>query len=337
MTIYDIAKEAGVSASTVSRVVNNRPGIHAETRRRVQALLDKYNYTPDEAARGLVTQASRIIGILIEDIRVEHHTESVYVIEQALRKLGYTCITMSTGISELRKAECIRLLEQRRVEGAILMGSMFGTEAVRRSIQEHLSSIPVVIANGYLDLPNVYGILVDEAKGIEDSTVWLMERGKKHPVIALDADTPSNRNKLKGFLSALNCDGNDSGKVYRAYQEGEEDTTLLMTLKRGKDITREILQEHPETDAILYATDMLAVGGLEALKEMGKKIPEEVAVIGVDNTLYGQICSPQLTTLDNKLAEVSENASRLLLDALEKKEVAHKIVLSAEIIERASS
>ena len=90
-TIYDIAKEAGVSASTVSRVVNNKPGINEKTRKKVQQLLEKYNYIPNEAARGLVTQSSRIIGILIEDIRVFHHTESAYVIEQEMTRLGYTC------------------------------------------------------------------------------------------------------------------------------------------------------------------------------------------------------------------------------------------------------
>ena len=96
-TIYDIAKEAGVSASTVSRVVNNKPGINEKTRKKVQQLLEKYNYIPNEAARGLVTQSSRIIGILIEDIRVFHHTESAYVIEQEMTRLGYSCLSLCTG------------------------------------------------------------------------------------------------------------------------------------------------------------------------------------------------------------------------------------------------
>ena len=105
MTIYDIAKEAGVAASTVSRVINNRPGIGEETRRRVRDLLEKYHYTPNEAARGLVTQCSRSIGILIVDFRVSHHTESVYVIERELTARGYCCITLSTGPEEQKKRE----------------------------------------------------------------------------------------------------------------------------------------------------------------------------------------------------------------------------------------
>lgn len=108
MTIYDIAKQAGVSASTVSRVINNKPGINAQTRKRVQKLLNENHYTPNEAARGLVMQSSKIIGILIEDLRIEHHTESAYVIEQEMTALGYTCITLSTGRRDEKKADYLK-------------------------------------------------------------------------------------------------------------------------------------------------------------------------------------------------------------------------------------
>lgn len=155
MTIYDIAREAGVSASTVSRVINNKPGIKDSTRRRIQQLLDEHGYTPDIAARGLVKQSSRFVGILIEDIRVAHHTESAYVIEQEMTRRGYTCITFSTGADPQRKAQYIEILEQRRVEGALFIGSMFGTPEVEQALQRYLPEVPVVLVNGTLDLPNV--------------------------------------------------------------------------------------------------------------------------------------------------------------------------------------
>ena len=183
MTIYDIAREAGVSASTVSRVINNKPGIKESTRKKVQKLLDEYNYTPDVAARGLVMQASKFIGILIEDIRVSHHTESAYVIEQEMTRQGYTCITFSTGADSKRKAQYIEILEQRRVEGAIFIGSMFGTEAVRQSVEQHLSNTPVVIVNGALDLPNTYSVLIDEERGTEECVALLPKKaGSSWPI-----------------------------------------------------------------------------------------------------------------------------------------------------------
>ncbi len=175
-TIYDIAKEAGVSASTVSRVVNNKPGIHEKTRKKVQALLEKYNYSPNEAA---------------------------YVIEQELTRRGYTCITLSTGPDPERKAECIRILEQRRAEGAVLMGSMFGTESVEESIREHLPHVPIAMANGWLDLPNVYAVLADEAHGVEQCVELLAKQGRRRLAFVEDLDTPSNSSKKQGFQTAM--------------------------------------------------------------------------------------------------------------------------------------
>ena len=324
MTIYDIAKQAGVSASTVSRVINNKPGINAQTRKRVQKLLNENHYTPNEAARGLVMQSSKIIGILIEDLRIEHHTESAYVIEQEMTALGYTCITLSTGRRDEKKADYIRILEQRRVDGAILMGSMFETEAVKKSIKEHLPDVPVAIVNGYLDLPNVYGILIDEERGVKDCAELMFKKGKKHLVMAVDSDTPSNRNKQKGYLRAMLEQG-----------IAKEDIPFYTAVNKEFTNPRDVRDAGAKlTDGIIYTTDLLAVGGLEAAKKMGKRIPQDLAIMGIDNTMYGEIVTPKLSSLDNKLVEVSQNASRAILDALDKKEVSHKVMLLTDIKER---
>lgn len=338
-TIYDIAKEAGVSASTVSRVVNNKPGVNENTRKKVQQLLEKYNYIPNEAARGLVTQSSRIIGILIEDIRVVHHTESAYVIEQEMTRLGYTCITLSTGPDPKKKAEYIRHLEQRRVEGAILMGSMFGTSEVEESIHEHLSGIPIVIVNGYLNLPNVYSVIADEERGIEECVELLASKGRKNIAFVMDAETPSNNSKKRGFMTAMMRQGIPSEKqlLYQADWEGVSLSDPRNTILRGAEATRRLLQENPQVDAIVYCVDLLAIGGIHEMESQGIAVPEQIAVMGVDNTIYGEICRPQLSTLDNKLVEVSRNASGILLNALEKKEVSKRMMLYTEIIEREST
>lgn len=334
MTIYDIAKQAGVSASTVSRVINNKPGINAQTRKRVQKLLNENHYTPNEAARGLVMQSSKIIGILIEDLRIEHHTESAYVIEQEMTALGYTCITLSTGRRDEKKADYIRILEQRRVDGAILMGSMFETEAVKKSIKEHLPDVPVAIVNGYLDLPNVYGILIDEERGVKDCAELMFKKGKKHLVMAVDSDTPSNRNKQKGYLRAMLEQGIAKEDIPFYTAVNKEFTNPRDVRAAGAKLTEQILTERPETDGIIYTTDLLAVGGLEAAKKMGKRIPQDLAIMGIGNTMYGEIVTPKLSSLDNKLVEVSQNASRAILDALDKKEVSHKVMLLTDIKER---
>lgn len=330
MTIYDIAKEAGVAASTVSRVINNKPGIRAETREKVQRLLEKYNFTPDAAARGLVMQATRMVGILIVDIRVAHHTDSAYVIEQALTRRGYCCITMSTGPTDEGKADYIRILEERRVEGVILMGSMFATEKVKESIKHHLANIPVVIVNGYLDLPNVSGVIVDENAGVERCVELLASKGKRKVAFVMDQDSPSNRLKQKGYMDGMKKNG-VSGEGLLLYDAPES------SVKGGYDITMQILKEHPDMEGIIYSIDLIAAGGVRAVCDLGIRIPEQIGLIGVDNTIYGEISDPKLTTLDNKTEEMSEFAAEILWEGLKGRRQSRKMMLFSEIVEREST
>lgn len=330
MTIYDIAREAGVAASTVSRVINNKPGIRAETRQRVQDLLEKYHYTPDAAARGLVMQSTRMVGILIEDIRVVHHVNSAFVIEQELTGQGYCCIIMSTGPEEEQKAEYIRILEQRRVEGVILMGSMFGTDKVKKSIQKHLPRIPVVIVNGYLDLPNVSGVLVDEDRGIERCVELLAGKGKEKIAFVVDAPSPANTRKQQGYRAGMERTGANGGETW-IYATEEN------SVKGGYDVTVRIIKEHPDVEGIIYSVDRIAVGGVRAAFDQGRRVPEELALVGVDNTVYGEICMPKLTTLDNRLQELSQAAAEMLRQGLEGNMQSRMQMLYSEIIEREST
>lgn len=330
MTIYDIAREAGVAASTVSRVINNRPGIKAETRQKVQKLLDKYNYTPDAAARGLVMQSTKMVGILIVDIRVVHHIDGAFAIEQELTKRGYCCIIMSTGPEDEQKAEYIRILEQRRVEGVILMGSMFMTRKVKESIQRHLSGIPVVMVNGYLDLPNVSGVLADEDEGMEKCVDLMFSRGKRKIAFVLDSVSPANDEKLQGYYTSM-----------RKHGAGEDDCWMYSmdesSVAGGYETTMRILEDHPDVEGIVYTIDLVAVGGMRAACDKGYPVPGRLAMIGVDNTIYGEICMPKLTTLDNKIQEISEVAASLLHMGLEGNIQNKKLMVFSEIIEREST
>lgn len=336
MTIYDIARKAGVSASTVSRVINNKPGIKDSTRRRVQKLLEECEYVPDAAARGLVTQASRFVGILIEDIRVSHHTEAIYVIEQEMTRQGYACITFSTGADPRRKAEYIQILEQRRVEGAILIGSMFGGEEVLRNVERRMSAIPVVTVNASLPLPNIYSVLADEERGAEDCAALLAGDGRRRLAYIMDAATPSNLGKRRGFFTGmLRCGLEpDPALVVEAPGEGNGPREVI---RRGRAAAAHLLEARPETEGILCANDLLAIGCLQELRERNISVPDRVAVIGVDNSLYGQLVTPALTTLDNKPAEVSLAAARTLLDVLEGSAANRQLLLPTEIIRRESA
>lgn len=330
MTIYDIAKEADVSASTVSRVINNKTGVNKQTRKYIKELLEKYNFEPDASARGLVNQSSRIIGIMMSDIRTIHHSEGAYFIEQQLQKYGYNCIMINSGFTDESRVEGIRALCARRPEAVVLIGSTFQSEGVKNAINEYMNDLPVIIENGYLDLPNVYGVLADEKNGIFQCVQLLQKKGKKNLYFVNFGDTPSNRLKIDGFCEALDDSGISPENRILWCKDSDD-------WQGAYDITVNLMKEHPDADGIIYTTDFLALAGERAMLELGISIPDQTAIIGVDNSIYSRIALPKLTVLDNKLQSLSITCSDILLKVLRGERVPNKMMIFSNIVEREST
>lgn len=326
MTIYDIAKKAGVSASTVSRVVNNKPGIKPETRKKIETLLKEYSYTPNETARGLVKRFSNMIGILITDIRYTHYMDIAFFVERELSAAGYTCLIINTGISDEGKVEAIRRLAQRQIDGLLVVGSTFQCEAVEQALAQNFPDIPIAMTNGYLPLPNVKGVLVDEYNGVMEC-VRLMQKRNHHKIaFIIPNSTVSNLKKQEGFCRAVEegrapeC----AGWIYR----------MPTSVQGGYQVTQQILREHHDVEGLMFCEDEAAVGGVRALTDAGILVPRQVSIIGVDNTRYCEICNPKLTALDNRMLEMSMESARILLDSLNGGNPPDKIMLFSRIVER---
>lgn len=329
MTIYDIAREAGVSASSVSRVINNKPGVREDTRRKINELLKKYNYIPNEVARGLVNKASRTIGILISDIRTIHYTDGAYLIENELTKRGFCCIFMNTGSDEKAQAQYISILDQRKVEGAILIGSSFQNRTVAKAINTTLNHVPVIIINGYLSCDNVYGVISDEEGGVRDCVNRLAKKGRKHfAFINATPVTPSNAAKEQGFLTGVRENpGILSSSVFHSAN----------SIEGARQITLDVLEWNPAVDAIIYSVDLLASAGITTLVNLGKNIPADIDVVGIDNSIYAQLSNPPLSSIDNKLLESCNTAVHILEDCLIGRKNPRQIVLKTELVERQST
>lgn len=325
LTIYEVARLAGVSASTVSRVINNKPGVKSSTRKRVLDCLEESHYSPSETARGLVSQSSKLIGILVSDMRTTHHTAGVYYIERECARQGYCCMILNTGTAEIEKANAIQVLQQRRVEAAVLIGSTFQSEAVQRAIQEHLPNIPVVISNGYLDLPNVYGVITDEQGGVTECVKLLTSRGRENLALLVNRSTPSNRLKQLGFEFGI-------------FQCLPGRTPLVVpidnNLRSSYEATVQLMRTHPKIDGLIYSDDMLASAGLSALRDLRIPIPERVAVIGINNSAYAELSAPRLTSLDNQLYELSLATVRNVIDILHNRPAVKKVMIYSKIVER---
>lgn len=328
-TIYDIAAKAGVSASTVSRVINNYPYVNKDTRAKVLKVIAESNYIKNDSARSLATQSTKMAGILIADVRTTHHTEGVYYVEHEFSKNGYSCLIYNTGTDPDQQAKYIHLLSQRKVEAVVLMGSVFQNVTVQNAIMVNLPNTPVAICNGYLDGQNIYGVTSDEHGGVMNSVKLLAGKGHKNFVFITNKLTPSNQEKVNGF--------NDGLKLYV-----EGGSSEVIEVKSGEvsdfeDATRQVMRSKPNTDAIIYSEDFIALAGLHALYEMGINVPGQVAVVGMNNSRYAQISNPALTSIDNMLYDTSLIAVRNLLDVLKGERVNHKMSIGSEVVERSST
>ncbi len=328
-TIYEIAKIAGVSASTVSRVINNYPYVRKETRAKILKVLSERNYIQNDTARSLVTRASKMVGILIADIRTTHHTDGVYYIEQELSKNGYTSIIYNTGSDPEVQAKYIQTLSQRRVDAVVLMGSIYQNDNVQNAIMIYLPNTPVTICNGFMEGANIYGVVSDEKNGVIEAVKLLLKKGRKHFAFITNHYTPSNLEKVEGFRAGLKlCSGDDiSGEEIVA---GDEVSDIM-------NATEKLVKRSPGIDAIIYADDYVALVGLHALVEMGVSIPGKIAVIGLNNSRYAEISNPPLTSIDNMLHDTSLIAVRNLLEVMRGGRVNHRISIGSVIVERSTT
>lgn len=162
MNIYDIAKKAGVSPATVSRVINNKPNISDRTYQKVQAVLKESNYIPNAIARGLVSNSMNLIGIIVDDIRNLYRSHIIYELSQLLNQHRYNTIIFDFGNQD---NDLFNSLQQQQLDALIFIGSSFSTPYVTDYISKYYPATPVMMFNGLLDLPNAYSVICDEASG----------------------------------------------------------------------------------------------------------------------------------------------------------------------------
>lgn len=328
MTIYDIAQMAGVSASTVSRVINGKPGVGEKKRKEILALLEKNNYTPDINARNLVKQSTHTIGILIDDIDSRNQSDGLSRAENEIMKNGFFCFTKYIGKGPDVLENGIRSLAENKVDGALLMGVSFMDHAVlRRLIERYLKDIPIVLVHQTerIDLDNVYCIGASEKEGFGRCVRRLAERGRKNIALFIDKNRFS-RDLIQGYFeTALKRYPDICGWVYRDIEE---------TFAEGARTMRRVLKEHPEVDAVLSARDGIAIGAMYECMDQGRAVPRDISVIGESNSMVCEACRPRLSSLDTMLSMSSPMAARMLVDVLSGGESAKKVVMEMELVER---
>lgn len=324
MTIYDIARMAGVSASTVSRVMNNREGISSRTRERVMEVIRNENFCASDTARSLSTQYSSTIGILVADIRNQHHIEGAYMIAQRFLPLGYCSLLLNTGYEKESMVECIRTLSTRRISGLVLIGSIFQNSEVEEALKSFVCDIPVVFQNGELDLPNLSSAVSRDDEGTADAVRFLYGKGRRTIAFVNNNDTSSNRKKMAGYRKAVSQLGLKSIIIPECEDSAEG----------GEKAAEKLIEAEPGVDGIIFSVDLIAAGGMRKLLSLGRRIPEDIAILGTDNSSCCTLTTPMLSSIDTRLPELSAACFDILKAEIGQKQGRKNVSFECRIVER---
>ncbi|AEG15214.1 LacI family transcriptional regulator [Desulfofundulus sp. TPOSR] len=329
VTIKDIARKAGVSYATVSRALNNRPEVSEKTRREIQRLAAEMGYKPNAIARGLVTRETLTLGLVIPDITNPFFPEVARGVEEAASEAGYSVFLCNTNWDVDKERTYIELLEEKRVDGLIL-ASVTEDEGY---LAELLSrKTPVVLINRILDQVDTNYVAIDNVKGAQQAVEHLISLGHRRIAYVGGLEhVESTTERLHGYRLALainNIPFEEELVRYGSFKKesGYENALSLLSLPE------------PPT-AIFAANDILALGVIQAIKERGLKVPENVAVVGFDDIPFAAYAEVNLTTVAQPKYTMGEMAAKILIDEIRKGPSPEKkhIVLPPTLVIRASS
>lgn len=328
MNIYDVSKKAGVSIATVSRVLNGNQNVSDKTKEKVLTVMEELGYTPNVFARGLGLNTMHTIGILCSDSSDAFLANAVYYIEQTLRKNGYESFLCCTGYELENKKNSLRLLLSKRVDAIIMVGSHYleSNKADNDYILSAANEVPVMMINGYLNHPNIYCTLCDDYQAVYDTVERLVSHGRKRLAFLYRSDSSSSRTKIKGFKDGITAAGLTI----------PEDAVRLCPndILRTKEILTGLYAEGISYDAILTSEDCLAVAAVKFAGESGLRIPEDLEIVGYNNSLLCICTQPELSTLDNHVETLSITTVNTLMRVLQGADVPNKTMISNDFIVR---
>jgi LacI family transcriptional regulator len=327
VNIQDVAKHAGVSISTVSRVLNGRGRVNDDVVANVQAAIQALHYTPNRAARSLRTQQTRIIGLLISDIQNPFFTVLVRGIEDVAQQNGYSLILCNSDENEKKERQYIEVLCAEHVAGAIIVP----THENQRSIQIlNTHQIPVVAVDRRI--PNIDSVLVDNKRGAYEAVSHLITNGyRRIGIITGPRNTTTGRERLEGY--------------YQALQEAdiEVDPAIVRSgsfkTDSGRALAYELLDVQPGIDALFVTNNLMTLGALEALHDRNVHIPDDIGMVSFDEMPWAALGPISLTTVTQPVYEIGSTAAMRLFQRLQNPNVFtnQEIVLAPTLSVRSSS
>lgn len=329
ITIRDVADRAGVSRQTVSRAINDKPGIDPQTRQRVLAVARELGYRPSTLARGLKTNRTSTIGLVVPDIANPFFAEVARGASEVAYGVDYSVLLCNTDERAEREWVTLQMLEAHRVDGLLLVSSRLPDEQLVQAIERYA---PVVVVNRKQgEHPGAGYVVVNDARAAETAVAHLVERGHTRiGFVGKTSGSHSGRERWAGYQRAMRRAGLDTGESWQ-----EE---CAPTFEGGRRAALEILSRHPELTALLCYNDLVAVGTIQACQVLGRTVPSDCALVGWDDIVFASYISPPLTTMRMPKYHLGEVAMTLLLELVEEPgRSCRTVTLDAELVVRSTT
>ena len=332
VNIYDIAEMAGVSIATVSRVMNGSEKVSEKTRKKVMEIIERESFTPNVFAQGLGLHTMHTVGILVPDISDPYMSAAVAWIEKGLSENGYDCILSCSGFEIEDKQRHTEMLLSKHVDALIFLGSTYAgsgksaeeTEYIRKAAAQ----VPVFTINGHVKGDNIYSSVNGDEEAVYEVTKKLILKGRRKPVFLTDSGSYSALKKRKGFEKALKECGIEADESTKIHVEN--------TIYGVRDA---LLSRKENFDVVIAANDIIAVGAVKYAAAAKRKLPEDLEIVGYNNSGLVRVCEPELSSIDNKTEQMCRDTVKRMIAVLENGSTIEnkKVVIYCDFVERGTT
>lgn len=329
--IQDVAKHAGVSIATVSRVLNGSARVSAGIKKRVEDAMEALSYEPNPAARSLRRNRSRIIGLLISDIQNPFFMGLIRGVEDQALRHEYSLILCNSSESPQREQQYLDVLYAERVAGVIVVPTRehLGEETRKRFCER---GIPIVAVDRRLKDKNIDAVLVDNLRGAREAVAHLVANGyRRVGVITGPQRVTTGRERLEGYRLALQDAGIPFDPALERHGPFNAET--------GRTLAEELLGLEPPIDALFVGNNLMTLGAMGAIRERNLRLPADLALVGYDDIQWAEVGPVSLTTVIQPVYELGSTAALRLFQRLQNPTMESKqeIILAPELRVRASS
>lgn len=329
VTIYDVAREAGVSMATVSRVVNGNPNVKPSTRKKVMETIERLGYRPNAVARGLASKKTTTVGVVIPDISNPFYAEVTRGVEDIAKMYHYNIVLGNSDQQKPKELDLVNTFLEKQVDGLLFMGRLITPE--HEQVFE-TANVPVVLCATRDEKRRFPAVNINHRLAASEATHFLIEGGHRRVALIVGSleEPQKGLAKFEGYREALET----------ADMPFDEELVRIGDYRydSGYEAMKQLLELEDPPTAVFCASDEMAVGAIHAIEDKGLGVPDDIEVIGYDNVPLASMMRPKLTTVAQPMYDLGAVAMRLLTKFMNHEPIEEqRVVLLHQLIEREST